>query len=186
MFLLLTRILLWLIIAGFISFLLSNMLITGLISREVRIKSKPNQGIWMSRRNAIIASLIICLILIGSCGLIGGLIGLITEGISGLFLGILSGLSIGLLGLPVSLPIAMMKGGGKACIRHLVLRLILYRKGYIPWNYARFLDYATERIFMQKVGGGYIFVHRVLMEHFAKMELEQEQVEGNSTKLMSY
>jgi hypothetical protein len=39
----------------------------------------------------------------------------------------------------------------------------------IPWNYARFLDYATERLFLQKVGGGYIFVHRMLLEHFAGM-----------------
>ena len=35
-------------------------------------------------------------------------------------------------------------------------------------NHARFLDYAAERIFLQKVGGGYIFVHRTLLEHFAQ------------------
>jgi len=28
----------------------------------------------------------------------------------------------------------------------------------------------AERIFLRKVGGGYIFVHRLLMEHFAGME----------------
>ncbi|MEP0877194.1 hypothetical protein NDA00_15385 [Funiculus sociatus GB2-M2] len=59
-------------------------------------------------------------------------------------------------------------GGGEACIKHFVLRVILYCSGSIPWNYARFLDYATERIFLQKVGGGYIFVHRLLLEHFAQ------------------
>lgn len=64
-------------------------------------------------------------------------------------------------------------GGCKACIKHFALRLILYRNNYIPWNYARFLDYATERIFLQKVGGGYIFIHRMLMEHFAQMELDR-------------
>uniref|UniRef100_A0ACD5GT57 Uncharacterized protein n=1 Tax=Desertifilum tharense IPPAS B-1220 TaxID=1781255 RepID=A0ACD5GT57_9CYAN len=52
------------------------------------------------------------------------------------------------------------------------MRLILYCQGCIPWNYSRFLDYATERIFLQKVGGGYIFVHRLLLEHFAQMPLE--------------
>ncbi|MDJ0592593.1 MAG: hypothetical protein QNJ72_21810 [Pleurocapsa sp. MO_226.B13] len=45
----------------------------------------------------------------------------------------------------------------------------------MPWNYARFLDYAAERIFLRKVGGGYIFIHRMLLEHFARMELEQRQ-----------
>jgi hypothetical protein len=53
------------------------------------------------------------------------------------------------------------------------LRLILYFNNYIPWNYARFLDYAADRIFLQKVGGGYIFMHRMLMEHFAQMKLER-------------
>ena len=62
--------------------------------------------------------------------------------------------------------------GGKACIQHFSLRLILYCNNYIPWNYARFLDYAADRILLQKVGGGYIFIHRMLMEHFAEMPLE--------------
>ena len=57
-------------------------------------------------------------------------------------------------------------------IKHISLRLVLLQSGSIPWNYARFLDYAAERIFLQKVGGGYIFIHRMLMEHFAQMELE--------------
>ena len=65
----------------------------------------------------------------------------------------------------------LLGGGGKPCIQHLILRLILYCNGDIPWNYARFLDYATERIFLQKVGGGYIFIHRMLMEHFAQMKV---------------
>ncbi len=40
----------------------------------------------------------------------------------------------------------------------------------MPWNYARFLDYAAERILLRKVGGGYIFIHRLLMEYFASLE----------------
>ncbi|MGB3513581.1 MAG: pentapeptide repeat-containing protein [Microcoleaceae cyanobacterium] len=46
---------------------------------------------------------------------------------------------------------------------------VLHRNNKIPWDYASFLDYAAERIFLQKVGGGYIFIHRMLMEHFAQM-----------------
>lgn len=57
-----------------------------------------------------------------------------------------------------------------ACIQHFSLRLSLFMYHISPWNYARFLDYATQRLFMQKVGGGYIFVHRMLMEHFAQMK----------------
>jgi hypothetical protein len=37
---------------------------------------------------------------------------------------------------------------------------------------ARFLDYAAERVFLRKVGGGYIFVHRLLLDYFAGMKPE--------------
>jgi len=37
-----------------------------------------------------------------------------------------------------------------------------------------FLDYAAERIFLRKVGGGYVFVHRMLMDYFVTLETEQE------------
>jgi hypothetical protein len=51
------------------------------------------------------------------------------------------------------------------------LRSILWWFGQVPWNYANFLDYAADRIFLQKVGGGYIFVHRLLQKHFAALPL---------------
>ena len=60
------------------------------------------------------------------------------------------------------------KYGGATCLQHFNLRQIIDRKGHIPWNYARFLDYASEHLLMKKVGGGYIFYHRMLMEHFAQ------------------
>jgi len=41
----------------------------------------------------------------------------------------------------------------------------------LPLNPAHFLDYAAERVFLQKVGGGYIFIHRLLLEYFAEMEI---------------
>jgi len=56
---------------------------------------------------------------------------------------------------------------------HFSLRLILYRNGSIPWNYARFLDYCTKRLFLQRVGGRYRFIHRLLQEHFAAIPLEK-------------
>ncbi len=60
--------------------------------------------------------------------------------------------------------------GGFACIQHVILRLLLLRAGALPWNYPRFLDYAAERILLRKVGGGYIFIHRLLLDYFASGE----------------
>ncbi|GCF08737.1 NACHT domain-containing protein [Dictyobacter arantiisoli] len=82
-----------------------------------------------------------------------------------LFLGLHNALFIGpSCGLLVGLLI-----GGWACIQHTVLRLLLWRSGAMPWNYSHFLDFATERILLRKVGGGYIFVHRLLLDYFASL-----------------
>uniref|UniRef100_UPI0025E97524 hypothetical protein n=1 Tax=Okeania sp. SIO2F4 TaxID=2607790 RepID=UPI0025E97524 len=52
-------------------------------------------------------------------------------------------------------------------IEHLAIRIILFLTKKAPWNYARFLNYATEKMLLQRVGGGYRFIHRLLQEHLA-------------------
>ena len=131
-------------------------LLRGFRGPEINQKGHPNQGIISSAQNAAVLGLLSGLV----SGLIGGLIG-------GLMYGVIWGIFYGLIG--------GLIGGGKACISHFILRLIIYFNRYTPWNYAQFLDYAADRLFLQKVGGGYIFVHRMLLEHFAAMNLEQEQ-----------
>lgn len=85
---------------------------------------------------------------------------------------ICTGTVFGLLGAPIlpSILLGLVFGlltGGVTCLQHLLLRTILFLWGEIPWNYKKFLDFSTRHIFLQKVGGGYIFVHRLLLEHFA-------------------
>ena len=65
--------------------------------------------------------------------------------------------------------VAGLFGGWDAWIKHFVLRFLLWRGGYLPWNLPRFLDYAAERILLRKVGGGYLFIHRLLREYFASL-----------------
>jgi hypothetical protein len=40
-------------------------------------------------------------------------------------------------------------------------------RGYAPADYARFLEYAVRLVLLQRAGGGYLFIHRLLLEHFA-------------------
>lgn len=110
---------------------------------------KPNQGIRQSAKNAILFAVVAAITPLLTAQLLGDT--------SPTFWAV-SGLSFGL-----------ALGGGEACIKHGILRFLLFTQGRIPWNYARFLDYAADRIFLQKVGGGYIFVHRLLLEHFAAL-----------------
>jgi len=62
------------------------------------------------------------------------------------------------------------RSGGFASVQHFFLRIRLWRAGCIPWQYARFLDYASECILLRKVGGGYIFIHRLLLDYFASLD----------------
>ncbi|MBW4574232.1 MAG: NACHT domain-containing protein [Aphanothece sp. CMT-3BRIN-NPC111] len=56
-------------------------------------------------------------------------------------------------------------------VRYFTLRLLLCWNGYIPWNYTRFLNYASERLLMQRFDRRYLFIHDLLQEHFAQMPL---------------
>ena len=89
-------------------------------------------------------------------------IGWLIEPTSALFIGFTLGL------------MAFLCYGGQEVIRHYFLRFMLYQKGRTPFRYANFLDYAARLVFLQKVGGGYIFIHRLLLEHFATMEDERK------------
>lgn len=150
---------------------LIGALSSGLDSVEVEQRTVPNQGIKNSAKNFTIFLLI--------CGVIGAVIlgvliwviehirmtktpEILPVIITGMIIGGMIVMSVGM--------ITGRKFGGAACIQHFHLRLILCQKGRIPWNYARFLDYASKRLLMKKVGGGYIFYHRMLMEHFAQVK----------------
>jgi hypothetical protein len=62
-------------------------------------------------------------------------------------------------------------GGGAACLQHIILRLLLWRVGATPppRQYIAFLDGATDRLLLRKIGG-YVFIHRLLLEYFATLE----------------
>ena len=86
----------------------------------------------------------------------------------GLFLGLVSGLFLGLvLGL-----VGGLVFGGQAYFSHYILRYILSRSGVMPWLYVRFLEEKTECILLQRVGGGYRFVHALFLDYFASLETE--------------
>ncbi|MDF0555610.1 CHAT domain-containing protein [Kamptonema sp. UHCC 0994] len=114
--------------------------------------TSPNEGIFQSLFISVIITFFT---------------GLTTAIICTLILGIKWGISLGIvLGIFIGLGF-----GGRACIQHFVMRLILWFSGNIPWNYARFLNYATERMLLQRVGGRYRFIHRFLQEYFANIKL---------------
>jgi hypothetical protein len=59
--------------------------------------------------------------------------------------------------------------GGLTILRHYVIRWLLARSRRFPWRAQPFLDDATSRILLQRVGGGYRFMHRRLLDYFADL-----------------
>ncbi len=59
-------------------------------------------------------------------------------------------------------------GGLFAFIQKQILYLLLWASERAPFDYTRFLDYCASVGIMRKVGGGYIFAHRYLLEYFAE------------------
>jgi MFS family permease len=146
---------------------LAFWLVRGTVTDRIPTRTKPNEGIQRSLKSALISFLAV--------GLVGGLIyGLIYGLIQGLIYGPVAGLKIVLIlgsaGIMMFGMIGGLTNGGHAYIKHYVLRILLWRNNFSPRNHIRFLDYAAERIFLRKIGGGYIFIHRLLMEYFATLE----------------
>jgi hypothetical protein len=127
---------------------------------EIETTTFPNQGIFHSAINAIVLAMIAGIIFVGVDGLLAYVRGMPIEPIKWLSTEVL-------LVLYATFMIPSTQ-------QHFTLRVILWSNGYIPWNYARFLNYATERMFLQRIGGRYRFMHKFLQEHFAQMEPNQQ------------
>jgi hypothetical protein len=113
-------------------------------------------------------------------GLTGALIwGLFVGLIFGLIFGLIVGLIVGLIwGLIWGLFLGLMvfNLGGFGVIEHYLLRLFLWLNGYTPFRFIKFLDYCAKLILLKKVGGGYIFLHRMLLDYFADIPTQDTSV----------
>lgn len=125
-----------------------------------RLMLSPNEGIQRSLKNGLRVLLI------------GGLVfGLVSKQL----LGLVSGWNLGLvfgwaLGLASGLSAGLFSGlefGLLAVLQHYTLRFWLARSDVFPWKAIPFLEDATARILLRRVGGGYSFTHRMLLDHFA-------------------
>ncbi|NJR39625.1 MAG: NTPase (NACHT family) [Leptolyngbyaceae cyanobacterium CSU_1_4] len=141
----------------------------GLISgfrEELKVRSRPNQGIWNSLRSmGFTAVLSYPLSLLSVAWYLPTQVSSETAEIKAAILSPLSFLS---LGTGLSLFIGFWFGGGYPFLKHFTLRFVLSRHQLIPWHYVRFLNYCTERRLLQRVGGRYRFIHRELLEHLVR------------------
>lgn len=123
----------------------------------------PNEGLRRSLRHGL------SLLMVSGpvFGLVGGLFGGLRGGLlDGLFFGLPDGLGGGLV---FGLIFGLFFGLG-AVVQHYTLRFWLARLGCFPYNAVPFLEDATKRILLQRVGGGYRFTHRLLLDYLADLD----------------
>jgi MFS family permease len=117
---------------------------------------RPNQRIFLSLRTCLIFLISMYLaFFIPFFWLAGPILGIIA--------GLIAGIGVG------------WAYGGGTCTTHSTLRLLIAHADYAPLNYARFLDFCASIGIMRKVGGGYIFQHRMLLEYFASLYAENKK-----------
>jgi len=127
-------------------------------------------------------------------GLLFGLIGGLSTGLSGRQLserlthspneGTWRSGKNGLLALLAGL-LAGLLTGLEAFVLHFFLRFLLSWQGGLPWNLVPFLDEAVGRLLLRRVGGSYIFVHRLLLDYFTTLD-ESVSAESPSSTANSY
>ncbi len=124
-------------------------------SQEFRIEKL--QPTWLDSNGELQTyQLIVNLISILFWGFAFGFIFTLVLGLKeGLISGAIGGLIGGIFGLPG--------------LKNLVMRIVLFSNGRIPWNYRRFLNYAASRLLLQRLGDRYQFIHHLLYEHFTEM-----------------
>jgi MFS family permease len=130
------------------SITLLAVLLGGLRGNRLPTTSAPNQGIWLSASSGLAAAGLFAIVMSLATAFFWG-------GVFGALVGILTGW------------IAAALYGMGSVLNHLWLRFWLVQLGQMPWAYTDFLDEAANRAILHKVGGGYIFIHRLLQEYFA-------------------
>ena len=156
-----------------LTFIFGGGVIGGLHKTEtIEIRTRPNSGIHRTLQSAM--RVIIAFGLVGAVmgGLISGLLTTLPESVTRLEASV-QGIAVPVgivLGLSLGMAAGFLMGGIDAVVKHAVLRLFLQRSDSIPRNYAALLDDAADRVLLRKVGGGYIFIHRYLLEYYASLE----------------
>lgn len=121
-------------------------------------------------------------------GALVGLFGAFLMGTAaGIDKGLLNGIAFGLAAFLTVFRIFGMVGGTLvgfagagifgmlAVAQHIAPRFLLWLDGSTPSGDARLLDYYVDRIFLRRVGGGYIFIRRYQMEYFASLTEEDNK-----------
>ncbi|MCA9952078.1 MAG: NACHT domain-containing protein [Anaerolineales bacterium] len=135
-----------------------------LVRGEVKMRTTPGEGIEYSKRYGVLISGVVVVVTAVLPLLLLGLLNMAGMGVNwsattpwiismGLYLGLMSGLAY----------------GGLAALQHRRLLTVFCRDGVLPADPIHFWNYAAERSLLRKIGGGYTFIHALLLDYFKQI-----------------
>ncbi|NES21842.1 MAG: NACHT domain-containing protein [Symploca sp. SIO3E6] len=144
--------------------LMPGAVLIGRLKADIQTRIKPNQGIKNAVKNTVILSGIALVIALPFKFILEYLLSHIFD----------SEVLLRAVGITVTVLIwsGFVQTGVGALIQHIALRIILAWNCYAPLRYDLLLNYCTERLLLQRVGGRYRFMHKFLQDHFARMDLK--------------
>lgn len=134
-------------------------------SERIATRQRPGDGIRRTFRY--------CILICASFATIGGtmfaLIWVVENRASSALINASESAMIGAaVGLAVGLLAGLFASGSDELFKHFVLRVQLAIAGSLPFRVVPFLNHAADCMLARRVGAGYIFLHRYLLEHFAR------------------
>lgn len=155
-----------LLIVIFVAILIVLYLTITIITENVINEPQPNRGIYNSLRNSLRMSFVIMLIAFLSAGLAMWLISEVLSIPGGVLVSIVISVIFGL-------AIGLGDYGGFTLIQHYILRWLLTWQEIFPFprdkSFIAFMDVMKDRIFLRRAGGGWVFIHRTLLDYFASL-----------------
>ena len=146
----------------------AGALFRGLVPGSVSTEGRPNQGVRLTTRTALLRA---TLVMMSVGGVFAVLMGLAqayypdpADDLSWID-GLVFTIGIGAMGWLL----LMLRYGGLDVLKHYTLRALLVRDGYMPRNAPDFLDNASKLVLLRRVGAGYAPVHRELQNHLAEL-----------------
>ncbi len=140
------------LVIGLVVGLVVELTEAGMKKGKINDKTKPNQGIHAALHNGLFGAGLLCIFTpifwLAATSLTQSNLTLLQTIVATTFAGYLF-------------------YGGLTALKHYSLRLALTLFRYTPLNYPKFLNYAAHLFLLRRIGGGYLFLHRLLLEHFA-------------------